>query len=75
MNDFPLFPNAPITEAVLDIKVKLEEGADLTIFNEFQENVKDRFEDRKTKRSFMAEFKFLPEGDEPPKTGVFDKME
>lgn len=64
MNDFHVFPNAPITEAILDIKVKLPDGADLTIFDEFQENIKARYKDRKTKHSFEAEFRFSPGKDE-----------
>ena len=64
MNDFPIFLNAPITEAILDIKAKLPDRVGLNIFNEFQEHVKDRFEDRKTKRSLKAEFRFAPGKDE-----------
>lgn len=64
MNNFQIFPNAPITEAILDIKAKLPDGVSLNIFDEFQENIKDRFGDRKTKHSFKAEFRFLPGKDE-----------
>ena len=64
MNDFCNFSNAPITEAILDIKAKLPDGVGLNIFNEFQENIKDRYKDRKTKHSFEAEFRFSPGKDE-----------
>ena len=64
MNDFSVFPNAPITEAILDIKAELPDGVDLSTFEEFQENIKDRFQDRKTRHSFQAEFKFSPGKDE-----------
>lgn len=64
MNDFHIFPNAPITEAILDIKAKLPDGVGLNIFDEFQENIKDRFKDRKTKHSFQAQLRFSPGKDE-----------
>ena len=64
MNDFHIFPNAPITEAILDIKAKLPDRVGLNIFDEFQENIKDRFKDRKTKHSFEAVLKFSPGKDE-----------
>ena len=64
MNDFHIFPNAPITEAILDIKAKLPDGVGLNIFDEFQEKIKDRFKDRKTKHSFEAVLKFSPGKDE-----------
>ena len=64
MNDFEIFPNAPITEAIFDIRAKLPDGSDLNIFQKFQENIKDRFEDRKIRHFFQAEFKLSPGKDE-----------
>ncbi len=64
MDDFYIFPNAPITEAILDIKATLPDGVVLNTFDEFQENIKDRFADRKTRHSFEAEFRFSPGQDD-----------
>ena len=64
MNNFKVLRNAPITEAILDINVKLPDGLDLNIFDEFQENIKNSFKDRLTKRSFEAKFKLSPGKDE-----------
>ncbi len=75
MNDFQIFPNAPITEAVLDITAKLPDRKDLNIFDEFQENIKDRFGNRKTKHSFQAKFRFSPGKDEAPPIVPKDKIE
>ena len=75
MNNFQTFPNAPITEAILDIKAKLPDGVGLNIFDEFQENIKDRFGDRKTKHSFQAEFRFSPGKDETTPLVPKDKIE
>jgi len=75
MNDFKVLSKAPITEAILDIKAKLPDGVDLSIFDEFQEKIKTRFEDRKTKRSLKAEFKFLPGKDESSPIVPEEKVE
>lgn len=66
MNDFPIFPNAPITEAILDIKAILPDWVDLKTFEEFYENIKDRFNERKTRHFFEAKFRFPVEGDALP---------
>ena len=60
VSDYIVFPNAPITEAILDIRAELPDGVDLSTFEEFQENIKDRFQERKTRHSYQAEFKFTP---------------
>lgn len=75
MNDFHIFSNAPITEAILDIKARLPDGADLTIFDEFQENIKARYKDRKTKHSFETEFRFSPGKDETTPIVPKEKIE
>lgn len=64
MNEFEIFPNSPITEAIFDIRAKLPDGSDLNIFQNFQEKIKDRFEDRKTRHHFQAEIKLVPGKDE-----------
>ena len=43
MNDFHIFPNAPITEAILDIKAKLPDGVGLNIFDEIPRKYKRPF--------------------------------
>jgi uncharacterized protein (TIGR04255 family) len=75
MANFEIFPKAPITEALLDIKVKLHEGVGLDIFDGFQENIRDRFGDRKTKHSFHAEFRFSPGKDETTPIVPKEKIE
>jgi uncharacterized protein (TIGR04255 family) len=75
MNNFEIFSNAPITEAILDIKAKLPDGVGLNIFDEFQENIKDHFGDRKTKHSFHAEFRFSPGKDETTPVVPKNKIE
>jgi uncharacterized protein (TIGR04255 family) len=75
MNNFEIFSNAPITEAILDIKAKLPDGVGLNIFDEFQENIKTHFGDRKTKHSFHAEFSFSPGKDETTPVVPKNKIE
>jgi hypothetical protein len=60
MNNFEVFPNAPITEAVLDIIAELPKGLDLNVFDEFQDTIKDTFKERRPKHSFEAKFQITP---------------
>ena len=60
MNDFEVFPNAPITEAVLDIIVELPKGLELSVFENFQAKIPDTFNECQSKHSFEAKFQFTP---------------
>jgi uncharacterized protein (TIGR04255 family) len=60
MADWPRFLNAPITEALLDIKAKLPAGVDLTRLAAFQEAVKDRYPARRERSSWQGGFQFKP---------------
>jgi len=60
MADWPRFPNAPITEALLDIKVKLPPGVDLTRLAAFQEAVKDLYPTRRERSSWQGGFQVKP---------------
>lgn len=55
-----MFPNAPIVEAILDIRAKLPEGINLDTLEAFQNSIKDRFPEKKKQYSFGAELKFSP---------------
>jgi uncharacterized protein (TIGR04255 family) len=72
MKEYPVFPNAPITEAVLDIKAKISDEITLETFEEFQAEIKDRFKERKTRHSFRADFPLSPGKDNitPPITQI-----
>jgi len=54
LTDYEVFPNAPITEAVLDIKVQLQEPVALNDMREFHTAIKARFPDESEKRIFHA---------------------
>lgn len=56
MVEWPRFPNAPITEALLDIRVKLPSTIDLRRLETFQDSVKDRYPDRRERSSWQAGF-------------------
>ncbi len=49
---YPILKNAPITEAVLDLRVQLPKESDLEVLRGFESRVKDRFPIRK-ERFFM----------------------
>lgn len=62
MSEYTVFPNAPITEALLDIRVQLPEEVDLKKLETFQAFVKERFPQKQERISFQAGFQFSPEG-------------
>ena len=64
MSTYTVFPNAPITEALLDIRVQLPREIDLKKLEVFHENIKSRFPDKKQRISFETGFQLSPE--KPP---------
>lgn len=62
MSEYIVFPNAPITEALLDIRVQLPENVDLKKLETFYDSVKDRFPQKQERISIQAGFQFSPEG-------------
>jgi uncharacterized protein (TIGR04255 family) len=54
MAEFEIFPNAPITEAVLDIFVRMPENANLDILEKYHDKIKDRFPDKQERRFFKG---------------------
>jgi len=59
--DYTVFPNAPITEALLDIRVKLPEKRALADLKVFQDYIKDRFPARKERKFLMSALHLAPE--------------
>lgn len=68
MNEYTVFPNAPITEALLDIRVVLPEDVKLAKLETFQDLVKVRFPERQERISFATDFKLSREGIETSPT-------
>lgn len=64
MNEYTVFPNAPITEALLDIRVELPEDVTLAKLEIFHGFVKERFPEKQERVSFTAGFKLSPAGPE-----------
>lgn len=62
MRDWPRFPNAPITEALLDIRVKLPPAINLQRLATFQDGVKDRYPNRRERSSWQGGFEIKEEG-------------
>ncbi len=61
---WPRFSNAPITEALLDIRAKLPPGVDLTRLANFQDAVKELYPARRERFSWQGGFQVKP--GEPP---------
>lgn len=64
MSEYTVFPNAPITEALLDIRVELPEDVTLAKLGTFYDYVKERFSEKQERISFTAGFKLSQEGPE-----------
>lgn len=62
MTIYTVFPNAPITEALIDIRVELPERITLQDLEAFHNIVKARFPDKKERISYKADFKVSPKG-------------
>ncbi len=62
MSEYIIYPNAPIVEAILDIKFKLPEGEDsLKKLEKFQKTIEDRFPKKTIRRTQKAGLQFSSE--------------
>jgi len=61
MGEYPVFKNAPIIEALLDVRVELPKEVDLKKLEAFYDFVKDRFPEKQERKFFRAEFKLSRE--------------
>lgn len=62
VSEYQVFPNAPITEALLDIRVQLPKDINLQILESFHDRIKEKFPDKQKRVFIKAGFKFSPEG-------------
>src|SRR3990167_5750912 len=60
MSELIRFPHAPITEALLDIRVKLPAQIDLTRLTTFHDAVKDRYPLKRERTSWHGGFQLKP---------------
>lgn len=74
MPEWPRFPNAPINEALLDIRAKLPAATDLARLARFQEGIRDRYPNRRERSTWQAGLQLSPTGDVKvePSTGGTD---
>jgi uncharacterized protein (TIGR04255 family) len=62
LSEYTIFSNAPITEALLDIRVELSKDVDLHKLSSFHDFIKERFPKKQERVSFEAGFQMSPEG-------------
>lgn len=60
MTDVKVFPNAPIKEALLDIRATLPSNISLDILAKFYDRVKDKFPDKEQRFSFTGGVQIKP---------------
>jgi len=65
---YTVFPHAPLTEAILDIRVDLPKEVDLKQLETFHDPIKDRFSEKKQSSFFQTGFHLSPQGPSEPKT-------
>lgn len=61
-DDYTIFPNAPITEAILDIRAELPETVKLEDLVAFQNSIRGRFPEKKERYLYEAGLQFSQEG-------------
>ena len=62
MTEFAVFPNAPITEALLDIRVALPPEIDIKKLEFFHDRIKERYPEKKVKGAFAVQVQVAPDG-------------
>jgi uncharacterized protein (TIGR04255 family) len=63
VNSFPHLPNAPITEAIIDLRAELPSEISLSDLARFQSGIEDRFSERTERRPFKTRIEI--QGDVP----------
>ncbi len=61
LTDYQIFPNAPITEALLDIRVEFSKKPDLKTIEGLQNTIKERYPEKTSRHFLKAKFKFSME--------------
>ncbi|MBI5409315.1 MAG: TIGR04255 family protein [Nitrospirae bacterium] len=62
MTEYTVFPNAPITEALLDIRAELASEVNIERLDSFHELIKERFPEKKQRISTAVGFRLSSEG-------------
>lgn len=62
MVPYTIFPRAPITEALLDIRVELNQSFSLSSLELLHERISDRFPEKQQRMAFQTSIKLAPEG-------------
>lgn len=62
MVSYTIFPRAPITEALLDIRVELDKSPSLSSLESLHEKIKDRFPEKQQRIAYQASIKLTPGG-------------
>jgi len=69
MTEFPLLKNAPITEALIDLRIKLKENFDIERFNLLYEKISDQYPTQKKRHKWEGRFEFK-KGEGPTSIGT-----
>jgi uncharacterized protein (TIGR04255 family) len=62
VDEYTIFPHAPITEALLDIRVELQKPLALSKLEQYHDKIKERFPEKQQRIAFKADIKLAPGG-------------
>lgn len=69
MIEYPLLKNAPITEAIIDIRIKLKEDFEVERFLSLYDAISDQYPEKKTRHKWEGKFEFK-KGEGPVSSGT-----
>lgn len=69
MTLYPLLKNAPITEALIDLRIKLKENFDINDFNSLDSKISKEYPTHKKRHKWEGRFEFK-KGEEPTSVGA-----
>ncbi|MEK6691493.1 MAG: TIGR04255 family protein [Nitrospirota bacterium] len=69
MAEYSLLPNAPITEALIDIRIKIKEDFDIAQFLSLHDAISSQYPDKKTRHKWEGRFEFK-KGETPISAGT-----
>lgn len=69
MANYPLLKNAPITEALIDIRIKIKEGFDVKRFLSIYDTISSQYPEKKERHKWESRFEFK-KGEVPVSSGT-----
>lgn len=69
MAEYPFLKNAPITEALIDIRIKIKDSFDVKLFESLHKEISNQYPEKKERHKWEGKFEFK-KGEGPISTGT-----